>query len=236
MAEPTTSTAPEPIRIAIPLYEGFTALDAIGPYEVLQQVPGAEVVFCAPEAGSFRTESGGLGMSADLGFDQVTRPDVVVVPGGLGNRRWLARPNSYTEWLQAVHATTRYTTSVCTGSLLLAAAGLLDGVDATTHWAAREVLAELGANPVAERVVERGRIVTAAGVSSGIDMALRLVERLRGEVVSQAVQLAIEYDPDPPHDTGSVEKAPAELVALVRGAMEQQDARVAERLGVAEPL
>ncbi len=126
----------------------------------------------------------------------------------------------------------RYTTSVCTGSLLLAAAGLLDGVDATTHWAARDALAELGANPVAERVVERGKVITAAGVSSGIDMALRLVELLLGETAAQAVQLAIEYDPDPPHDTGSLEKAPDQLVGLVRRTMEAQDAQVAARLGI----
>jgi putative intracellular protease/amidase len=220
------------MQVAIPIYEGFTALDAIGPYEVLQNVPGNEIVFCAPEAGSYRTEQNQLGLSADVSFAEVTEPDIVVVPGGLGNRRWVVGPNEYTEWLAAVHETTTWTTSVCTGSLLLAAAGILDGVDAATHWAARDALAGLGANPVAERVVERGKIVTAAGVSSGIDMALRLVERIHGEPVAQAVQLAIEYDPDPPHDTGSMEKAPPELVELVRTVMETQDAAIAERLGI----
>ncbi len=221
------------MQVAIPIYEGFTALDAIGPYDVLQNVPGTEVVFCASEVGVHRTENGRLGVLADATLADVPEPDVVVVPGGLGNRRWLDGPNAYTDWLASVHETTTWTTSVCTGSLMLAAAGLLDGVDAATHWAARETLAELGANPVAERVVERGRIVTAAGVSSGIDMALRLVERMHGEIAAQAVQLAIEYDPDPPHDTGSLEKAPAEIVAAVRAVMETQDAAVAERLGIA---
>lgn len=220
------------MQIAIPLYDGFTALDAIGPYDVLQQMPDGEVVFCAPEARVYRTESDSLGVCADRGFDEVAAPEIVVVPGGLGNRRWLDGPNPYTEWLAAVHEGTRFTTSVCTGSLLLAAAGVLDGVDATTHWAARDVLAGLGANPVAERVVERGKIVTAAGVSSGIDMALRLVERIHGETAAQAVQLAIEYDPDPPHDTGSLEKAPAELAGLVREAMGAADAQTARRLGI----
>jgi transcriptional regulator GlxA family with amidase domain len=219
------------MQIAIPIYDGFTALDAVGPYDVLQQMPGGEVVFCAPETRVYRTESASLGICADAGFDELPAPEIVVVPGGLGNRRWLEGPNPYTDWLAAVHDGTRYTTSVCTGSLLLAAAGLLDGVDATTHWAARDVLAELGANPVAERVVERGKVITAAGVSSGIDMALRLVERLLGETAAQAVQLAIEYDPDPPHDTGSLEKAPDELVGVVRTMMEAQDAEVAKRLG-----
>jgi putative intracellular protease/amidase len=221
-----------PVQIAIPLYEGFTALDAVGPYDVLQQMPDAEVVFCAPEARVHRTESDALGVCADRTLDEIDSPDIVVVPGGLGNRRWLAGPNAYTEWLVAVHEGTRFTTSVCTGSLLLAAAGLLNGVDATTHWAAREVLADLGASPVAERVVERGKIVTAAGVSSGIDMALRMVERIHGETAAQAVQLAIEYDPDPPHDTGSLEKAPDELASLVRGAMGTADANTAARLGI----
>ena len=220
------------MQIAIPIYDGFTALDAIGPYDVLQQMPEASVVFCAPEERVYRTESGALGVCADSSFDQVRAPEVVVVPGGLGNRRWLDGSNPYTDWLAAVHETTRFTTSVCTGSLLLAAAGLLEGTDATTHWAAREALAGLGANPVTERVVQRGRIITAAGVSSGIDMALRLVELLHGEIAAQAVQLAIEYEPDPPHDTGSAEKAPAELVSFVRTMMQQQDSKVAERLGV----
>jgi transcriptional regulator GlxA family with amidase domain len=218
------------MQIAIPIYDGFTALDVVGPYDVLQNMPETEVVFCAPERRVHRTESGQLGLSADRSFEEVTAPEIVVVGGGLGNRRWLGGPNAYTEWLAAVHEGTRYTTSVCTGSLLLAAAGLLDGVDATTHWAAREALAELGANPLAERVVERGKIITAAGVSSGIDMALRLVELLHGELAAQGVQLAIEYDPDPPCDTGSLEKAPAELAELVRTAMRASDEQVAARI------
>lgn len=220
------------MQVAIPIYEGFTALDAVGPYEVLQSVPGNEVVFCAPEAGTYRTEQNQLGVSADRPFAEVTEPDIVVVPGGYGNRRWLDAPNEYTEWLNAVHETTLWTTSVCTGSLLLAAAGILAGLDATTHWAARDTLAELGANPVAERVVERGKIVTAGGVSSGIDMALMLVDRIHGPELAQAVQLGIEYDPDPPHDTGSAEKAPPQLVEVVRSVMDAQDATTAERLGM----
>lgn len=221
------------MQIAIPIYEGFTALDAIGPYDVLQNVPGAELVFCAPEAGTYRTERGQLGVLADRSLAEVPAPDIVVVPGGLGNRRWLSAGSPYSEWLASVHETTTWTTSVCTGSLMLAAAGILDGVDATTHWAARDALAELGANPVAERVVERGKIVTAAGVSSGIDMALTLVQRMYGDVVAQAVQLSIEYDPAPPVDAGSLEKAPEDVVALVRAGMEQADAEVAEQLGYA---
>lgn len=220
------------MKVAIPLYEGFTALDAVGPYDVLSSVPGTEIIFCGEQARTYRNERGMLGLVADATLDEVTDPDIVVVPGGLGNRRWLGADNPYTRWLVEVHEQTDYTTSVCTGSLMLAAAGILDGVDATTHWAARDVLAELGANPVSERVVERGRIVTAAGVSSGIDMALRLVERLHDENVAQAIQLAIEYDPDPPHDTGSVEKAPPQIVELVRAGMQAEDEAIAKRLGI----
>ena len=130
------------------------------------------------------------------------------------------------EWIRGVHETSTWTTSVCTGSLLLAAAGLLDGVPATTHWLARELLAELGAKPVPDRVVQHGKIVTAAGVSSGIDMALRLVQLINGDEVAQAVQLGIEYDPQPPVDAGSPEKAPQPIVDLVTAAFRAQDETV----------
>lgn len=218
------------MQVAIPIYDGFTALDAVGPYDVLARVPGAEVVFCAESRGPKRTESGMLAITADRTLDEVGEPDLIVVPGGIGNRNLLDRDGPYARWIAAVHPHTTWTTSVCTGALLLAAAGVIDGIDATTHWAARETLRELGANPVAERVVERGKVITAAGVSSGIDMALRLVERIDGEILAQAIQLAIEYDPDPPHDTGSLEKAPPELVAMVSGALAEQKRRAEEML------
>lgn len=218
------------MQVAIPIYDGFTALDAVGPYDVLARVPGAEVVFCAESTGPKRTESGMLAITADRTLDEVGEPDLIVVPGGIGNRSLLDRDGPYARWIAAVHPQTSWTTSVCTGALMLAAAGVIEGIDATTHWAARETLRELGANPVAERVVERGKVITAAGVSSGIDMALRLVERIDGEILAQAIQLAIEYDPDPPHDTGSLEKAPPELVAMVSGALAEQKRRAEEML------
>jgi len=219
------------MQIAIPIYDGFTALDAIGPYDVLSRLPGAEVVLCAEEAGEKRTESAMVGVTADRTLAQVDRPDVIVVPGGIGNRRLLDPEGAYPRWIAQVHETTQWTTSVCTGSLLLAAAGLLEGVEATTHWAARDSLAELGAVPVPERVVERGKLITAAGVSAGIDMALTLAERIAGARVAQAIQLAIEYDPGPPHDSGSLEKAPAEIVELVRSLIAAEDDRAGELLG-----
>lgn len=194
--------------VAVPLFPRVTALDAVGPYEVLQRVPSVEVVFIGHRRGEVRTENGMLGLSCDARFDEVISPDVVLFPGGIGTRQ-LIHDDTIRAWLQAVHPTTTFTTSVCTGALLLAAAGLLDGLTATTHWRARDLLNELGARYVPDRVVEHlpQRIITAAGVSSGIDMALRLVELLVDRQAAQAAQLLVEYDPQPPFDSGSVAKA-----------------------------
>ena len=210
------------MQIAYLLYDRFTALDIIGPHDVLNSVPGNESIFVAENAGPVRNESDTLSLVADASLDEVPSPDIVVVPGGFGNRMLLEHEPLH-EWIRTVHETTTWTTSVCTGSLLLAAAGLLDGVPATTHWLARDVLAELGAKPVPDRVVQHGKIVTAAGVSSGIDMALRLVQQINGDEVAQAVQLGIEYDPEPPLDAGSPEKAPQPIVELVTAAFAAQD-------------
>ncbi len=206
------------MEIAIPIYDRFTALDAVGPYQVLSMMPGATVRFLAADAGPVCTDNGMLTVLAEAPYEDVAHPEVVVVPGGPGSRALLA-DERLLDWLRAAHESSRYTTSVCTGSLLLAAAGLLDGIDATTHWLVRDQLAELGAQPVPERVVERGKLVTAAGVSAGIDMALRLAELLAGADTAQAIQLGIEYDPQPPFDAGSPEKAPSEIVERLRGRM-----------------
>jgi len=211
------------MRIAIFLYDGMTALDAIGPYDVLRQLPGAEVVFVGDTAGIKRTEAQPLGLVADRAFADVTRADILVVPGGLGQERVMREPATLA-WIRRIHETTTWTTSVCTGSLILAAAGLLHGLRATTHWAVLDELRQFGATPVSERVVEQGKIITAAGVSAGIDMALRLVARIAGDDVARGIQLGIEYDPAPPFDTGSPQKAPAYIVDLVRQTLEQMRA------------
>jgi transcriptional regulator GlxA family with amidase domain len=205
------------LRIAVVLFPRLTALDAIGPYEVLQRLPGATLTFVGHQRGEVRTENGFLGLTVDETFAEFTDPDVVVVPGGIGSRALLT-DDPVLNWIRVAHSTSRFTTSVCTGSLLLAAAGLLDGLTATTHWGARETLAELGAIPTPDRVVEHldQRIVTAAGVSSGIDMALRLAELLTDEVTAKAMQLMVEYDPQPPFDTGSPEKAGPLVMARAR--------------------
>jgi putative intracellular protease/amidase len=204
------------MQVAILLYDRFTALDAVGPYDVLGRIPGAQVTFVSAEPGPVRTEQRSLALIADAPMREYAHPDIVVVPGGFGTRD-LFEDEEILGWLREAHEHTRWTTSVCTGSLLLAAAGILDGLEATTHWLARDELAGLGATPVPDRVVRQGKIVTAAGVSSGIDMALHLTALEAGDTVAQAIQLGIEYDPAPPFDAGSPEKAPADVVELVRG-------------------
>jgi transcriptional regulator GlxA family with amidase domain len=213
------------MQVAYLLYDRFTALDVTGPHDVFNSVPGNETIFVAENAGPIRNESDTLSLIADASLDEVQSPDIVVVPGGFGNRVLLEHEPLH-DWIRTVHETTTWTTSVCTGSLLLAAAGLLDGVPATTHWLARDLLAELGAKPVPDRVVEEGKIVTAAGVSSGIDMALHLVREINGKEVAQAVQLGIEYDPQPPVDAGSPEKAPQPIVELVTATFQARQAAV----------
>jgi putative intracellular protease/amidase len=202
--------------IAIPLYEGFTALDAVGPYEVLTRLPGADVRFAAVEPGPVTTDAGVLSVVAPHALADLGQPDVVVVPGGPAARDLLGHPHPMVDWLAAVHPGTTWTTSVCTGSLILAAAGVLAGKDATTHWGSLDLLGRLGACPTDRRVVFDGKVVTAAGVSAGIDMALALAARIAGDDVARMIQLGIEYDPQPPFDSGSVAKAPPELVDALR--------------------
>jgi transcriptional regulator GlxA family with amidase domain len=202
------------METAILIFDRLTVLDAIGPYEVLRSVPGWEVRFVAPEKGIVRADSGALGLSADYSLEEVIEPDIVLVGGGQGNRP-LLKDDAVLSWLREVDAHTKWTTSVCTGSLVLGAAGLLEGKRATGHWLYLEPLREYGADPVGGRFVEDGKTITAAGVSAGIDMALHLVGREAGPEVAQAVQLGIEYDPQPPFDSGSPEKAPKEIVDAI---------------------
>jgi putative intracellular protease/amidase len=208
------------MEIAIPLFDRFTALDAVGPYEVLSRLPQARVEFVAKEAGPVRTDNGMLLLCPERALDEVQHPDVVLVPGGPGTRP-LVEDEAMLGWIRTAHESSQWTTSVCTGSLLLAAAGILEGLEATTYWSELETLARYGARPTERRVVEQGKVITAAGVSSGIDMALVLAARIAGDEVAQAIQLGIEYDPQPPFDSGSVAKAPKPVVDLVRAAMGQ---------------
>jgi transcriptional regulator GlxA family with amidase domain len=209
------------MKIAITLFDRFTALDAVGPYEVLSRLPGAEVTFVASEPGPKRTETRMLAISADAPLSDLPEPEIVVVPGGFGTRP-LMNDAEMLGWIRHAHANSEWTTSVCTGSLLLAAAGVLEGLEATTHWLHLETLARFGARPVERRVVEQGRVITAAGVSAGIDMALRLAANIAGNDIAQAIQLSIEYDPEPPFDSGSTRSAPTRIIELVRSARAQR--------------
>jgi transcriptional regulator GlxA family with amidase domain len=204
---------PKPVTIAFVLYPGFTALDIIGPFQVLAYVPGHEAVFVAAEAGPVTDDTGRCQLIASTSLDKLTAPDVVIIGGSLSTKE---PDQPVVQWLRQVHPTTTWTTSVCTGSIYLAAAGILDGQEATTHWARAEQLERHGAHYTEQRVVEHGKVITAAGVSSGIDMALTLLARMYGPQLAEGVQLAIEYDPQPPFDAGSTSKAPAEMVEFVR--------------------
>ncbi len=210
------------MRIAILIFDRLTALDAVGPYEVLSRLPDAELSFVAPERGPLRTDTGSMRLHADLAIAELPDPDLLLVPGGPGTAA-VMDDAAVLEWLRQAHRTSDWTTSVCTGSLVLGAAGILQGRRATTHWAHLERLREAGAEPVDERVVEDGKLVTAAGVSAGIDMALGLAGRIAGDQAAEAIQLGIEYEPQPPFDSGSPAKASAEVVELIRS-------RIAERV------
>ena len=212
------------MQIAFLLYEGFTPLDAIGPYQVLSALPGAVAVFVAERAGPVCSDSG-CSIVAELPLADASSPDIVVVPGSLTSFIDAARNESIVGWLREVSVGAQYMTSVCTGSVLLAAAGLLAGRTATTHWAARDLLADFGVGVVPERVVDTGRVITAAGVSAGIDMALQLARRTHGDDIARAIQLGIEYDPAPPFDSGSVEKASAATAQAVLGGLSSRGAQ-----------
>ncbi|MFO0697804.1 MAG: DJ-1/PfpI family protein [Nitrospira sp.] len=204
------------LQVAILLYDGMTALDAIGPYEVLQ-APGlrTDVRFVAIERGVKRTDFGKLRLTADYSLDETPHPDILLIPGTPYPQAVMGDPKVI-EWIAQAHKTTKWTTSVCTGALALAAAGVLQGLQATTHWLALDVLKQFGAIPTKERVVRQGKVFTAAGVSSGIDMALTLVSEEFGAEAAQLTQLLIEYDPHPPFNAGSPDKAPSEIVAAAR--------------------
>lgn len=207
------------MQIAFLLFDGITPLDAIGPFDVLGKLPGADVRFVGREKRLYRTKGGSLGLMADCTFEEVPSPDVLVIPGGPGADA-TADDAETTEWIAHAHEhSTTWTTSVCTGALILGGAGVLAGLEATTHWRAREDLRRYGATPVARRVVRQGKVITAAGVSSGIDMALTLAAEIAGREVAEAIQLGIEYDPEPPFSAGRFEDAPPERIEMVRSGL-----------------
>jgi putative intracellular protease/amidase len=200
------------MQIVIALFDRFAALDAVGPHQVLHRLPGAEVIFAAERARGVTDESATLTLQAQAAYADVPRPDIIVVPGGPGQSDQMT-PGPLQDWLIEADKTSTWTTSVCTGALILAGAGLLAGRPATTYWLAMEELGRLGAVPKRERYVFDGKYVTGAGVSAGIDMALALAGRVAGDEEAKRIQLAIEYDPQPPYESGSPATASAEMVA-----------------------
>ncbi len=204
--------------IAILIYDGFTALDAVGPYEVLSCLPSAKVHFVAKEPGLKRTHTKALSMSADYKLTDLPNPDIVVIPGGTKGTMVTAKDETILDWVKKAHASSKWTTSVCTGALILGAAGILHGFKATTHWLTKDYLSQFGAEYTNDRVVQQGKIITAAGVSSGIDMALHLAGEIAGKEMAQVIQLLIEYDPTPPFDSGSLLKADPSIIELARDA------------------
>ncbi len=203
------------MQIVIALFDRFASLDAVGPYQVFTHWPGATVIFSSERTGLVCDESASLALRAQASYADVPHPDIILIPGGPGQATQMA-PGPLTDWLIQADQTSTWTTSVCTGSLILAGAGLLAGKSATTHWLAMDELARLGGKPQNERYVFDGKYATSAGVSAGIDMALALVARTSGEQTAMRIQLAIEYDPHPPYDAGSPASAPEEVVAAVR--------------------
>lgn len=209
-------------QIAIVVYPGFTALDFIGPYEVLRNLPDGEVRFVWHEPGPVIADSGVLVIGATHSFDETPSPDVILVPGGMSTFEH-AQDQKILDWVRRAHQTSVWTTSVCSGSLILAAAGVLSGRRATSHWLVVPMLRTFGVTPVGDaRIVHEGRIVTAAGVSAGIDLGLWLAGQLGGEAQAKAIQLAIEYDPQPPYDSGHVSKASVGTRAMATAALTKQ--------------
>lgn len=200
--------------VGLVLYPQFTALDIVGPFQTLVDVPGLDVFFVAAQKGPVVDHSGRLTLEATHSFDEVSSLDVVVIPGGFADRN-IDSTNDVVQFIKKIHPTTRWTTSVCTGSIYLAQAGLLNGLSATTHWASYDRLSALGASPTEQRVITQGKIMTAAGVSSGIDMGLSLVAALEGDDMAKLIQLAIEYDPQPPFDSGAPSKVTPEFREFV---------------------
>ncbi|HYM32917.1 MAG TPA: DJ-1/PfpI family protein [Candidatus Cybelea sp.] len=211
------------MQIAALIFDDITPLDIVGPMEVLSRLPKAEVVVVGKTRGPVRDPRTHWILTAEAAIEEVTRPDIVVIPGGAGVRP-LCREPAMLDWMREVHRHTTWTTSVCTGSLLLAAAGLLKGLQAATHWSASDDLAEFGATYVEKRVVIQGKIITAAGVSSGIDMALTLAAKVAGEDMAKRIQLMIEYDPQPPFDSGAPSKADPAMLADLRQRMQRASA------------
>jgi cyclohexyl-isocyanide hydratase len=219
-------------RIGMLIFPRLTQLDMTGPYEVLARLPNTKVLLVAHTMAPVKTDRG-MEIVPTITFAECPQLDLVMVPGGPGQQD-LMEDEGVLDFLRKQAAEAKYVTSVCTGSLVLGAAGLLKGKRATCHWAAIEHLKPLGAIPVSDKVVMDGNIITGAGVTSGIDFALAVAAVLEGEEVARQIQLQIEYDPSPPFNSGSPRTASAEMVALIKSRLAKLNEErrvVAERVG-----
>lgn len=201
------------MEIAVLIFDNVNALDVAGPCEILSKIPGTAIKYISKVTGPKLTDIG-VKFTADYTVEQIKEPEILLVPGGSGIESF-AHDSEVLTWISQKHKTSKWTASVCTGAVLLGMAGILDGLNATTHWMRLESLKDFGARPQKKRVVIDGKVITSAGVSAGIDMALYLTELISGETTAKAIQLALEYDPAPPFDAGSPEKAPKEILELV---------------------
>lgn len=202
------------MKIVIYIYDGITMLDAIGPYEVLRNIRGAQIYFVAENRGEIKADSGFVNINVKYDINDIEDADVLLIPGSTISFIREVKKKNVLDWIQKIDKTTMYTTSVCTGSLILAATGLLDGIEATSHWKSINLLKDFGVTPKRERIVGNGKYITAAGVSAGIDMALYLSNKIVGEAETKAIQLMLEYDPQPAFDSGNYSKAPEEVLRI----------------------
>lgn len=198
------------MKIAILLFDNFTSLDIVGPYEVLNKIPNSQIYLVGLEKKEYK-DAYGLKIYADYSLEEIKQADILLIPGGFGIDNVLSN-KEILDWIQKIDSKTKWTTSICSGSLLLAEAGLLNNKDCTTHWRRKEQSSKYNVKIKNERYVQDGKIITSAGVSAGIDMALYLVSKIAGDQTAKMIQLAIEYDPKPPFDCGSPDKVPKEMV------------------------
>lgn len=210
------------MKIAFYIYNGMTMLDAIGPYEVLRSIRNAEVFFVAQKKGEIKVDSGFVHLNAKYDIDDIKSADILVVPGSTITFIREMKNKKVLKWIKEIDKTTKWTTSVCSGSIILAATGLLNGLKATSHWKPIDLLKNFGAIPTRERFIEQGKFITAAGVSAGIDMALHLSNKIVGEMETKAIQLAIEYDPNPIYDSGNFSTASKETIKMAEMKMGQE--------------
>ena len=213
------------MNITFFLYDGFTALDVIGVNEILSRLPDANIQFAASWKGEVKTDSNSLKIVSTIEYERVKSTDILIVPGSTVTFLEVIQDKSVLNWIKKIDESTTYTCAVSSGTIILAAAGLLYGKKATSHWYSLRFLAEYGVDIVEQRYIQDGKIITCAGSSAGIDMALYMAARLSDKENAQALQLMLEYDPAPPFHAGSLERASKETVLLAKRKLKEEALR-----------